>query len=241
MSEALLPSDPAGAETLEVLAAAPRYNAWMYDAIAPHIGRRILEVGSGIGNMSAQLLTAAPEVMVLTDRDAWYRRQVSDRFAAESRVRVDTLELPDDGAPARFAADRLDTIVALNVVEHIEDDLGALTTIRRMLVPGGRAVILVPALPAIYGELDRELGHHRRYSRSSLASVFERAGLAVRTMYWFNRVGVAAWWFQGRLRGRRRISLPELRRFDSMVPVLRLERFVPLPFGQSLIAIGTPA
>ncbi|MBM4188343.1 MAG: methyltransferase domain-containing protein [Gemmatimonadetes bacterium] len=240
MSDAISPSDPAGAETLELLAAAPKYNAWMYQAIAPYVGRRVLEVGSGIGNMSAHLLSARPETMVLTDRDEWYRRQVSERFASVATVRVEALELPDPAARSRFAADRLDTVVALNVVEHIEDDAGALSSIKEMLVPGGRAVILVPALSSIYSELDRELGHFRRYGRRSLAAAFGRAGLRVETMYWFNRVGVVAWWFQGRVRGRRRISLADVQRFDAMVPLLRLERFVPLPFGQSLIGIGTP-
>lgn len=240
MRDRLEPGDPAGALTLEIMAAAPQYNGWMYDEIAPYIGRRILEVGSGIGNMSAHLAGPKPELLILTDMDPWYRHHVSGIFAMNPVVRIETLELPDDGAPARFAADRLDTVVALNVVEHIADDVGSLATIRRMLTPGGRAVILVPALQSIYGEMDRELGHHRRYSRESLAAAFGSAGLRLETMFWFNRAGVAGWWFNGRVRGQKHISLPQLKRFDAMVPLLRLERFVPLPFGQSLIAIGTP-
>ena len=241
MPDQLTPGDRAGAETLEIMSAAPRYNAWMYDAIAPYLGRRILEVGSGIGNMSEQMLKAGVDRLVLTDMDEWYRATLGEKFAARPEVTVDTLMLPDPAAPARFAADRLDTIVALNVVEHIEDDVGALATMRGMLAPGGRIVILVPALQSIYGEMDRELGHFRRYGRASLTEVFRRAGFAVQTMFWWNRVGVFGWWLNGRVRKVKRIPLEQLKKFDSMVPVLRLERFLPLPFGQSLIAVGRPA
>jgi SAM-dependent methyltransferase len=248
MPEVLAPGDPAGVATLEVMSAAPRYNAWMAGVIAPFVGRRILEVGSGIGNMSAYLLERRPERLVLTDTDPWYRHQVTTRFADRAEVRVDTLTLPDPGAAARFAADRIDTVVALNVVEHIEDDLGALGTIRGILTAGrqdgrtaGRAVILVPALQSIYGQLDRELGHYRRYSRASLGSAFRTAGLRVETMFWFNRVGVVGWWFNGRIRKVGQMPLGQVRRFDALVPVLRLEGILPLPFGLSLIAVGTPA
>jgi SAM-dependent methyltransferase len=241
MPDPVVPGDSAGAETLEIMSAAPRFNAWMYDVIAPHLGRRVLEVGSGIGNMSAHLLEGEPERLVLTDMDPWYREQLADRFAGRDEVRVDELLLPDPMAADRFAGDRIDTIVALNVVEHIADDTGSLRTMRDILAPGGRIVILVPAMEALYGELDRELGHHRRYTRRSLAAAFETAGFEIEDLFWFNRAGVPGWWFNGRVRKVKRIPLDQLRAFDGMVPLLRLERFLPLPFGQSLVAVGSPA
>jgi SAM-dependent methyltransferase len=241
MPDPVIPGDAAGAETLEIMSAAPRFNAWMYDVIAPHLGRRVLEVGSGIGNMSAHLLDGGPDHLVLTDMDPWYRERLADRFVSHSEVRVDELLLPDPMAADRFADDRIDTIVALNVVEHIEDDTGALRTMREILTPGGRIVILVPAMEALYGELDRELGHHRRYTRRSLTAAFETAGFEVAHLFWFNRAGVPGWWFNGRVRKVKRIPIDQLRAFDGMVPLLRLERFLPLPFGQSLVAIGSPA
>ena len=240
MSSHLGPGDPAGAETLAVMAAAPNYNDWMYQVIAPYLGRRVLEVGSGIGNMSAQMLEAGAEHLVLTDMDEWYRTRLRERFGGQPSVRVEPLMLPDPDAAERFRADRLDTIVALNDVEHIEDDAGALGTIRTMLAPGGRVVILVPALQLIYGEMDRELGHFRRYGKHSLGETFQRAGFRVDRMFWWNRVGVAGWWFNGRVRKVARIPIDQLKRFDGLVPMLKLERFLPLPFGQSLIAVGSP-
>lgn len=240
MTLPLAPSDETGARTLEVLADAPRYNAWMYEAIAPFLGRRILEVGSGIGTMSELMLSAGPERMVLTDLDPWYRSRLARRFANSPVVRIDELKLPDPTAAARLRDERLDTIVALNVVEHIEDDVGALASMRGLLGPAGRVVVLVPALARLYGTLDVELGHFRRYGRRRLRQVFAEAGLQVGELRWFNRVGTLGWWLNGQVRRRRRIERAETRLFDAMVPILRFERFLPLPFGQSLIAVGTP-
>lgn len=234
------PADAAGAETLEIMSAAPNYNRWQYDEIAPHLGRRILEVGSGIGNMSQLMADARPDALVCTDLDPWYRRKLAERFAGQPAVSVDELELPDDAAAARFADRRLDTVVALNVVEHIRDDVGALRTMRSLVGTDGRVVILVPALPSIHGSLDDDLGHWRRYTPATLRGAFEAAGLRVTKLWWFNRVGVAGWWLNAKVRKVRRIPLDQLRAFDAMVPALRLERFLPLPFGQSLIAVGVP-
>jgi SAM-dependent methyltransferase len=237
-SHEIRPGDSAGAATLELLAEAPQYNRWQYDVLAPFFGRRILEVGAGIGNMSALFLQTGPELLVATDTDPHYRARLAERFAGRPEVVVEELRMPDPEAPARFGRFRLDTVIATNVVEHIEDDLGTVVTMRKLLAPGGRAIILVPALQSIYGELDRELGHFRRYHRARLGILLERAGLRVERMLWFNRVGVLGWWFNGRIRRRRLIPLDQLRTFDRLVPMLRLERFLPLPFGQSLIAVG---
>ena len=241
MISGISPRDASGVRTLEIVSEAPRYNAWMYETIAPWVGRRVLEVGSGIGNMSEQLLRGNPEHLVLTDIDPWYRAQVRSRFSARPEIRVEGLELPDRTAGARFGADRIDTVVALNVVEHIEHDVEALRSMADVVTPGGRVVILVPAIQALYGEMDRELGHFRRYSKDSLARVITEAGLKLECLRWFSRFSVLGWWFNGRVRRQRFIPVRQIRLLDALVPVLRLERYLPLPFGLSLIAVGTRA
>jgi SAM-dependent methyltransferase len=230
--------DVAGAQTLEIMASAPRYNAWQYEAIAPYLGSRVLEVGSGIGNMSLHLVDTRRELVVLTDTDEWYREQLRTRFGAHSNVMVDSLTLPDDQAPLVFAPHRLDTVVALNVVEHIPDDVGALRTMRRMVGRGGRVVVLVPALEALFGSLDHELQHQRRYTRRTLRAAAEAAGLRVEALLWFNFVGTLGWWWNARVRRTPRIPADQLRMFDALVPLLRLERYLPLPCAQSLIVVG---
>lgn len=234
------PADPAGAETLDIMAAAPRYNEWQYRQIEQFIGSRVLEVGAGIGNMSQHIVTGDRELVVLTDPDEAYRSALGKRFADVSNVIVEPLRLPDSAAVRSLAEKRLDTAVALNVVEHVEDDVGALRQLGEVVGSGGRIVVLVPALPSIYGSLDEELGHFRRYTRRSLAGAFSDAGLDVVHMAWFNRVGVLGWWLNARVRRQRLIPFRQLRLFDALVPLLRFERVVPLPFGQSLIAVGRP-
>jgi SAM-dependent methyltransferase len=232
------PRDQPGAETLEIMSAAPRYNIWQYQRIAKFVGRRVCEIGSGIGNMSALLTHDRPELLLLTDPDPYYRNVLQQRFLGHPGLRVEALTLPDAGVADRFGVIGLDTVLALNVIEHIEEDVAAMRSMREMLVPGGRAIVLVPALPWLYGSLDRELGHARRYTRRALARHMEQAGLRVEHLSYFNLVGTLGWFLNARIRRVPRIPLDQLRIFDTLVPVLRLEDAIPLPLGQSLIAVG---
>jgi SAM-dependent methyltransferase len=232
------PADQAGAEALEIMQEAPRYNRWQYERIAPYLGSRICEVGSGIGNMSVLLRQVQPDLLVLTDTDPYYRNVLQNTLGRFPEVVVDELTLPDQSAGARFQPYALDTVVALNVVEHIEDDVGALGCIADMLSPGGRAVILVPAFQALYGSFDRELGHKRRYTRVTLCNAMRQAGFHVSRAFYFNLLGTLGWWLNARVRRVPRIPLNQLRLFETLVPVLRLEDHTRLPFGQSVIAIG---
>lgn len=233
------PGDPAGAETLEIMRAAPRYNAWQYRRIAPYIGRRVLEVGSGVGNISQHIVSEERDLVILTDTDPHYRDELRTRFGAHRNVVVDALTLPDSGAREKFRSSKLDSVVALNVVEHIEDDVGALRTMGEMLAPGGNVIVLVPALAWLYGSLDAALHHYRRYTKTSLAGAISAAGLSLDHMFWFNIVGVGGWWFNAVIRRTRRIPIGQLKTFDRFVPLLRMEDRITIPFGQSLIAVSS--
>lgn len=228
------PRDHVGAATLEQLAAAPRYNRWMFDRLRTWIGRHVLEVGSGIGNLSAFLVDR--ERVVLTDTDDAYLERLRARFAAYPNVSVARLYLPRvDGA---LAAERFDTVICLNVLEHVEDDHGSLLLMRRLLAPGGRLVLLVPALRALYGTLDHALGHYRRYAKGELIAKLRKAGLRPRHVEYFNLAGIPGWWLTGRVLRRSLIPAASLRWYDALVPLFRLERLLPWRIGQSLIAIG---
>jgi SAM-dependent methyltransferase len=190
--------------------------------------------------MSSLILGGAPDLLLLTETDSYYRDTLRQRFGGDSSVLVDDLTLPDESAGHRFRHYQLDTVVALNVLEHIADDVSALRCIASMLMPGGRAVILVPAISGLYGSLDRELGHHRRYTRKSLTRHLNAAGFHVERAFYFNLAGMLGWWVNARLRKVPRIPIEQLRFFERLVPGLRLEDHVPLPFGQSVIGIGVP-
>jgi SAM-dependent methyltransferase len=176
---------------------------------------------------------------LLTDTDQEYRGELRRRFAAEPAVEVEALTLPDPRAAERFRRYRLDTVVAFNVLEHIEQDVAALRSIADMLAQGGRAVVLVPAFQSLYGTLDVELGHCRRYTRRSLAAAMTGAGLTVERVFYFNFAGALGWWLSARVRRQPRIPERQLRIFDALVPMLRLEDRLPLPLGQSVIGLGS--
>jgi len=209
----------------------------MFDRLRRWIGRRVLEIGSGIGNLSAFLVDR--ERLVLTDTREEYLGRLRDRFAGNPNVSVARLNLPDDHAT--LAGQRFDTIICLNVLEHVEDDRGSLVAIRAMLAPGGRLVLLVPALPALYGTMDRELGHHRRYKRGALSDLLRATGFTLAHIEYFNLAGVPGWWFAGRVLRRPIIPAGSLKLYDALVPLFRLERLLPWRVGQSLIAIGEAA
>jgi len=207
------PQDAFGAATLERLAAAPRYNRWMFDRLRRWVGTHVLEIGSGIGNLSDFLLDR--ERVVLTDTEPYYLARLREKYAGRANVEIARLYLPTvDGA---LADERFDTIICLNVLEHVRDDERSLAVMRALLRPGG---------------------HHRRYTPRELAHKFAAAGLALRHREYFNLAGILGWWFTGRVLRRRLIPAASLALYDALVPVFRLERFLPWRLGQSLIAIG---
>jgi len=219
------------------LSGARRYNRWMFDRLRRWVGRRVVEIGSGIGNLSAFLLDS--DRLVLTDTREEYLERLRTRFAKHANVAVARLYLPTElGA---LAGQQFDTIICLNVLEHVDDDVSSLKAMRRMLAPGGRLILLVPALPALYGTMDKALGHHRRYQRAPLTSLLQATGFRVAHVEYFNLAGVPGWWFAGRVLRRQVIPAGSLKLYDALVPLFRLERLLPWRVGQSLIAIGEAA
>jgi len=234
-AQAAHPGDPTGAETLERLAAdAPRYNRWLTGRVAPWVGKRVLEIGAGIGNMAAHFLDR--ERLVLAEPEPAYRERLTARFAGHANVAVVPLKLPL--VDARLAAEHLDTIICLNVLEHVAEDLAALQGMRGLLTRGGRVVLLVPALPALYGALDAALGHVRRYTGPELRAKIQAAGFRLTHLEYFNLGGIPGWWLTGRVLRRTMIPRFSLRIYDALVPLFRLERWLPWRVGQSLIAVG---
>ena len=214
-----------------------RYNQWMFDRLRRWIGRQVLEIGSGIGNLSAFLVDR--ERLVLTDTREEYLSRLRTRFAGRPNISVAQLYLPhDDGG---LGGQHFDTIICLNVLEHVDDDIASLAAIRKLLAPAGRLVLLVPALPALFGTIDRALGHHRRYKRSDLTTKLAATGFRVAHIEYFNLAGIPGWWWAGRILRRQTIPSGSLKLYDALVPLFRLERLIPWRVGQSLIAIGEAA
>jgi SAM-dependent methyltransferase len=219
---------------LEELSEAARYRRYLFELVEPHLGDSVLEVGAGTGDFAAQL-TGRGRV-VLTDSDPFCLETLRERLGDRPEVEVCALELPGEvamGAP-------VDSVVAINLLEHLEDDVAALRSIRSAAVPGGNVVLIVPGYPALYGEYDRAVGHLRRYTPDTLRQAVEAAGLRVAALRPVNLLGGLAWWAAVRMGGRARPTPMLVRLYDRLVvPLVRLSerRFEP-PFGQSVICVA---
>ena len=212
----------------------PRYRRFQYNLIAPHCGRSILEVGAGLGEFAEQFDDL--DRLILTDVDPAAVAVMERRFAGRSEVEVRRLEL---GQPPALAQP-VNSVVAINVLEHIDDDTGALRSLATAVEAGGRLVLWVPGYQQLYGEFDRRVGHVRRYTPGSLATTVRRAGLDVELVKPVNLLGGVAWWLTVRKSG---VSSPNTRMvalFDRcVVPITEaLERRVRVPFGQSVLCVA---
>jgi SAM-dependent methyltransferase len=217
------------------MALAKNYYAWQARLVRGEIGARVIDAGCGIGNFTARILDR--ELVVAVDHDAEaIRRLAARRHGPNLRTVTADIAAPEFRELARFGAD---SCVCLNVLEHIEDDRAALSNMAAVVRPGGTVVLLVPAFPALYGPVDRNLGHYRRYRRGDIRKLAAAAGLQVRRSHYFNSAGFFAWWFNARVLRREEHSPAQIRFYDrSIVPALsRLESFVRPPFGQSLFAV----
>lgn len=209
----------AGHSTLDALSFAPKFNRWMAETIMPYIGDSVLEIGAGMGNLTRHLCPHR-KLYVATDVNLEYTGHLRNVFRHRTSVCVHKLdaESPRDFLPFE---QRLDTVICLNVLEHIEDDGATLRSIRTLLEPGGRLILLVPNDPNAYGTIDREIGHYRRYTPAHLRALVTDSGFEVEDILKFNRVSMPAWKFTGQIRKARTLSRAGIRIFDSFVWVWR--------------------
>jgi len=230
--------DDAGFTTLRRVEALKRYNTFTWDLMRPFVGRRVLEVGSGTGSITRYL--ASREKVVATDLDPQYVELLQRTYGGKPNIEVRSLDLAKL-AENGFAPHSFDTIVCSNVLEHIEDDGKALRAMRDLLVPGGRVILIIPALQALHGAIDRASGHYRRYNRQEISEKLTAAGLTAEHVSYFNLLGVPGWFLNARLLQRTTVPGFQARVNDRLVPLLRLERKLRPPIGMSLLAVGRAA
>lgn len=233
--------DAEGEATLDAVAKASRFNQWMYDTIRPHCSGKILEIGSGIGNISAYFLKDAHPIL-LSDIRENYCAKLSARFGGTpGMLGVEQMDITDPAFDQKFARyfDSFDTIFALNVVEHIYDDRLALKNCAKLLKKGGRMIVLVPAYQALYNALDAALEHYRRYTKSSLRACFDEAGYTIVHTQHFNAMGIPAWFISGKLQGNDVIPEGQMGLYDLMVPLFKIVDIALLrQIGLSVITVG---
>jgi glycosyltransferase involved in cell wall biosynthesis/phospholipid N-methyltransferase len=226
----------AGHEFLDALSVAPKFNRWMADTIRPYTGRKLLEIGSGMGNLTRQLCSKR-EIYFATDINPEYLEHLEKSFGHRPVMRVRKLDasLMPDFEPVEG---RVDTVICLNVLEHIEDDAATLRAIRTALQPDGRLILLVPNDPRAYGTLDRVIGHYRRYTPESLTKLLCENGYELENMLRFNRISMPGWRFEGQVRKSTTLSPVGLRVFDKFVWLWRkIDSWLPWE-PASIIAIA---
>jgi SAM-dependent methyltransferase len=194
-------------------------------------------VGAGIGTITREL-EAGVELLIALEVDRFFVDRLRNKFRGKPHVRpyLSDVALADWEA---LKAEQLDTIVLSNVLEHIPDDAAAVRRFRQILAPGGRVLVLVPALPQLFGAIDEAVGHYRRYTQPALRKVLEENGFELERLEWMNLVGIPGWFLNSRLLRRRAVPKFQLKVYDRFAPLFAMaESQVKLPVGMSLFAVA---
>lgn len=230
-----------GTDTLEVISVARNFNRWMYDTVKPFCSGKILEIGSGIGNISACFL-ADNQPITLSDMDKGYVLQLQEKFGGFQNLEgVYHLDFSDPQLKEKYPEllGQFDTVFALNVLEHVADENQAMQNAFQLLKKGGKVVILVPAFQALYNQFDVQLEHHRRYVPRSLKAVFEKSGFRVVHSQYFNFIAVFGWFVSGNVLRKKIIPNGQMRFYDRLVPLWKVIDFFTHRFaGVSVIQVG---
>jgi SAM-dependent methyltransferase len=222
-------------ETLDDLSAAVHYNAWINQMLRPHLGSRILEIGCGTGNLTG--FFAKHGQVLAVDTHPGYLVEARKRLKGARNVSFQKVNL-DHQLPSlkRFGAD---TIVCVNVLEHLEKDHKVLVQCRDLLKPGGKLLLFVPALQSLFGSMDESYGHFRRYSRFELGQKVSKAGFQVEYCRYLNLLGILGWWLNGKILRRKIVPKGQMMLYDRVVWFTsKIERFLPKPIGLSLFCVG---
>jgi SAM-dependent methyltransferase len=210
----------------------------MYSAIRPFCKGKILEIGSGIGNISHFFFEDKSDI-VLSDIRQNYCERLKNKFPQADVLHFDLVS-PNFDTEMKAYFGSFDSIFALNVVEHIENDGLALSNAKKLLKAGGILIILVPAYQSLYNRFDKELMHFRRYTANGLSSLFRTSGLTVKSSRYFNLIGIVGWMFSGTIQKNKTIPSDQMRFFNALVPLFKLfDQLVLRKAGLSVIVVGT--
>lgn len=235
------PIDNEGEDTLHTIGLAHHFNRWMYSTIKPFCKGNILEVGSGLGNISEYFLTDKSNILLTDIRDI-YCKSLHEKFDNFSNLLgVETMNLVDAEFDKKFGKyfNTFDTVFALNVIEHILNDQLAVSNCYKLLKPEGHLIILVPAYPWLFNNFDKELEHYRRYTRKQLESLFLSCNLKIYHSQYFNAAGIAGWFVSGKMQHHKIIPTGQICLYNKLVIIFKLfDRLIFNSFGLSEITVG---
>lgn len=240
------PSNAAFAYTgreLEAMSEASNYHRWILGIFAPYLGRHLVEVGAGLGSFSELILSHhACETLSLVEPSGEMYRQLEARARRmPASPRVDTYHANfGEAAPLIKAKHSPDSVIYVNVLEHIADDEEELEAIHKTLCDHGRVFLFVPALSWLYGAFDKRVGHLRRYTKSELEEKLRRAGFQTIVSTYFDLAGIAPWWIKYRLLKSATMQPGGVRFYDRyIVPAARrFESMIHPPIGKNVIVVA---
>lgn len=231
----------AGLETLELFSGADVFNEWLFNNITDYCKGTTLEIGSGIGNISKYLL-AQNDKVALSDLSEDYCSILKKKFSHNPNLlAIHQIDLASPEFEEKYGVlfQSFETIVALNVVEHIKNDVLAVDNCKKLLKNDGRLIVLVPAYQFLFNDFDTELGHYRRYTRKSLRLLLEHQQFDVIVTKYFNAFGMIGWWFTGSLLKKKIIPKWQLQFFNKFVPLFKLiDKLLLQRTGLSVIAVA---
>ena len=233
--------DQEGMETLNVVSEADQFNNWMYNTIKPYCSGKILEIGSGIGNISKYFLDDNQNITLSDIRQNYVdilKKQFQDQSSLNDVMLVDIVD-PDFDTKYAQHLGTFDSIYALNIVEHVKDDKLAIANCKKLLKPGGNLVILVPAYQKLYNLFDEELEHYRRYTMKSLDHIMTENNLKIQKHQYFNFIGIFGWWFTGNILKKKTIPGGQMKLYNSLVPIFKIiDKIILNKAGLSVISVG---
>ncbi len=215
------------------------YSAWIFSIIKSFINKRILEVGCGLGTNGRHL--ASSDLIVLSDRNKVYLKLAKKRFSFEKKIHYLQLDLTNIKASQKKLLQnyKFDTVIAINVLEHIKNDVLALKNINTILSRSGRIILFVPALSFLYGSIDESFGHYRRYTRHLLRAKLKATQFEIEYIKYFNFIGIFWWFITNKLLRRRNLPPSTGLLLKYIVPILQtIETHIPIPIGQSIIVVA---
>lgn len=229
--------DPIGEKTLDLLSSVESYNEWTFELIEPFIGNVILEAGCGKGTFTSRIIKKGK--VAACDISGSYLNKVEQAYKDNPNlIAVVNWDLNDSSGLQKFGNINFDTIICLDVIEHIKDDDKVLTNFNRLLPVGGILILKVPAVKAIYGSLDEHLGHYRRYSKKEIRTKVLQHGFEILKQRYLNVIGIFGWYLNGVIFRKSIIPIQQLKTYEKLVPFLRfIEGIFPPPLGQSLFLI----
>lgn len=222
-----------GLIALESLSQAVWYNRWTIDRFKQYLAGDILEIGCGIGNFTKELEKFG-NVWAL-DYNRSYVKEAKKLVNKKTKVGFGDIQKGE----YFFKQKTFDTIVCINVLEHIENDTKALVNINKLLKKGGNLVLLVPEGPLLYGAIDKAVNHYRRYKKNKLTNRLEQLKLKILYARKLNFIGGIGWFISGRILRSPTIDKSKLKIFNLLAPiVLKIEDFIEPPIATSVLIIA---